>query len=339
MDDRKIKILNSIIKSYIDSKEPVGSRSLSKNSNIGISAATIRNEMSDLEDLGYLKKLHTSSGRVPSNSGYRHYVDALLADEIPFERGPQRLFNMQELKESNEFDNVIRNATKMLAAITNYTSFAMLPKQSSVYLKYINIVFLTPKDLVIIYIFNSKEVINDTIRLKSPVDKNTIDLINSLLNSTLVDLTHKDIINMLQTDVYDVLSRKHTVLKEVMPVIEKTIKLNSNARIIFEGVGNVFVYNDESVVGNQEIVNKLKSESLFMNLLSRDMMTHLQVFIGDEIGIDDFERFSIITVTFKNSQGIKGKIGVLGPNSMKYDKIISDIILVNKYINGHIERR
>lgn len=339
MDDRKIKILNSIIKSYIDSKEPVGSRSLSKNPNIGISAATIRNEMSDLEDLGYLKKLHTSSGRVPSNSGYRHYVDSLLSNEIPFERGPQRLFNMQELKESNEFDNIIRNATKMLAAITNYTSFAMLPKQSSIYLKYINIVFLSPKDLVIIYIFNSKEVINDTIRLKSPVDKNTIDLINSLLNSTLIDLTHKDIINMLQTDIYEVLSMKHNILNEIIPIISKTIKTNSNARIIFEGVGNVFVYNDESVVGNQEIVNKLKNENVFMNLLSRDMLTDLQIFIGDEIGIEYFEGFSIITVIFRNSQGIKGKIGVLGPNSMKYDKIISDIILVNKYINGHIERR
>lgn len=339
MDDRKIKILNSIIKSYIDSKEPVGSRSLSKNSNIGVSAATIRNEMSDLEDLGYLEKLHTSSGRIPSNLGYRLYVDALLSDEIPFERGPQRLFNMQQLKESNEFDNVIRNATKMLASITNYTTFAMLPKQSNIFLKYINVVFLSPKDLVIIYIFNSKEVINDTIRLKSPVDKNTVDLINSLLNSTLVDLTHKNIIDMLHTDVYDVLSQRHAVLNEIIPKIEKTISDNSNARMIFEGVGNIFVYNDDTVENNQNIVNDLKDETLFMDLLSNDMMTDLQVYIGDEIRVKAFDKFSIITLTFRSSQGVKGKIGVLGPNSMKYDKIISDIILVNKYINGHIERR
>lgn len=339
MDDRKIKILNSIIKSYIDSKEPVGSRLLSKDSNIGVSAATIRNEMSDLEELGYLEKLHTSSGRIPSNSGYRQYVDALLSDEIPFELGPRQIFDMSNMKDSSEFDNVIRNATKMLSAITNYTALAMLPEMSKIYLKYINVVFLGPKDLVIIYIYNSKEVISDSIRLKSPVDKNTIDLINSLLTSTLLDLNHKNMIEALHSQVYEVLRERHSVLNEIIPVIEKTTFENSQARMIYEGLGNLFVYNNDLIENNQNLLNFIKEDNPLLEVLSDNMDTDLQVYIGDELGIKEFEKFSVITITFRNSDGIKGKLGVLGPNSMKYDKVIADLVLVSKYINGYIERR
>lgn len=339
MDDRKVKILNSIIRSYIDSKEPVGSRSLSKNSDIGVSAATIRNDMSDLEDLGYLEKVHTSSGRIPSNSGYRLYVDALLSDRIPFDIGPRQLFDMRRIKESNEFDNVITNATKMLAAITNYTSLALLPEMEKIYLKYINIVFLSPKDLVIIYIYNSKEVVSDSIRLKNSVDKNTIDLINSLLNTTLIDLNHNEVIENLHSQVYEVLKERHTVLNEIIPVIEKTSIEKANARIILEGLGNIFVYNEDDISNNQNLINYLKDDNPLLDVLSDNMDTDLQVYIGEEIGIDKLDKFSIVTVTFRNKDGITGKIGVLGPNSMKYDKVISDLMLISEYINGYIERR
>lgn len=339
MDERKIKILNSIIKSYTESKEPIGSRSLSKSGEIGVSAATIRNEMSDLEELGYLTKVHASSGRVPSNSGYRLYVDALLSDEIPFDIGPQQLFDMRTIDESSEFENVITNAAKILSAITNYTAFAMLPELKNLILKYINIVYLSPKDLVIVYIYNSKEVRSDTIRLKGSVDRTTVDLINSLLNSTLLNLNQTEVLENLQSNIYEILSQKHTVLNEIIPVIEKTTKIVSNPRMIFEGIGNIFVYNQGDIDNNGNIVNLLKDDNLLIDLLSYDLDSGLQVFIGEEIGIEELNNFSIITVVFKNSQGIKGKLGILGPNSMKYEKIISDLILMSKYINGHIERR
>lgn len=339
MDQRKVKILNSIIKSYIESKEPVGSRSLSKDSDIGVSAATIRNEMSDLEELGYLEKLHSSSGRIPSNRGYRLYVDALLSNEIPFEIGPKRLFNMDNFKDTSELDNVIRNATKMLAYNTGYTGLAMIPEMNKIYLKYINIVALTPRDLVIIYIYNSKEVINDSIRLRNPVDNGTVDLINSLLNSTLLDKNYGGISEALNSNVYDILRQKHHALNEIVSVIANTTKENSKAKIVFEGLSNMFLYNDDTIENNQNLINYLKTEDSLMDLLADNMDSDLQVYIGDEIGIEEFDNFSIITMTFRNHEGIKGKIGVLGPNNMRYDKVIADIVLINKYINGHIERR
>lgn len=339
MDDRKIKILNSIIKSYIESNEPVGSRVLSKNSDLGVSAATIRNEMSDLEDLGYLEKLHTSSGRIPSNDGYRLYVNALLSDKISFNAGPKRLFNMNDIKESSEFDIVIRNAIKMLSSITNYTALAMIPEMKKVYLKYINIVHLSPRDLVVIYIYNSKEVISDSIRLKSPVDKNTIDLINSLFNSTLLDKNKEEILEELKSSTYEILRKHHNALDEIIPIIEKTTEDNAKSRIIFEGLSNIFLYNRQSVEENQKLINQLKNQGALIDKLKEDVETDLQVYIGNEIGIDELKNFSMITMTFKNSDGIKGKIGVIGPNNMKYEKVLSDLVLISQYVNGHIERR
>lgn len=339
MDDRKIKILNTIIRSYIDSKAPVGSRHLSKNSDIGVSAATIRNEMSDLEELGYLEKLHTSSGRVPSNEGYRLYVDALLSDKIPIKRGPKRLFDMSGMKQSLEFDTVIRNATQMLSTITDYTALALIPEMEKVYLKYINVVYMGPRDLVIIYIYNSKEVISDSIRLKNPIDSKSLDLINSLLNSTLLHKNREQILEELKTSPYEVLRDQHHALDEIVPVIENTTRENSKAKVIFKGLDNIYTYNDESVEKNHQLINYLKTENPLLDVLSDNMDTDLQVYIGEEIGIEEFNKFAIITMTFANREGVKGKIGILGPNSMHYDKVLADLYLISRYINGHIEGR
>lgn len=338
MDDRKIKILNSIIRSYIESKEPVGSRSLSKDFDIGVSAATIRNEMSDLEDLGYLEKLHSSSGRIPSNRGYRLYVDSLLSDLIPFRNTGNQIFDMRKLKESNDFENIISNAIKMLSAITNYTALALIPEMKNVILKYINVVMLTPRDLAIIYIYNSKAVNSDIIRLKTPATQEMIELINSILTSTLIDLNHKEIIEMLHSSAYKVLCKQHNLLGAILPAIEKTNYDNSQSRLIYEGLGNIYIYNNDSLESNHELINYIREENPLLEVLSSNMESDLQIYIGEEIGIERFQNFSVITMTFRNNEGVKGKIGIIGPNSMKYDKVLSDILLINKYISGHIEK-
>lgn len=338
MDDRKIKILNSIISSYLDSKEPVGSRSLSKDFDIGFSAATIRNEMSDLEDLGYLQKIHSSSGRIPSNRGYRLYVDSLLSDDIPFRNTSNQLFDMRKLKESNDFENIIKNATKILSAVTNYTSIALVPELEDIYLKYINVVMLSPRDLAIIYIYNSKEVYHDILKLKTPVYEETIKIVNSILSSTLIDLNCKQILEMLQSSVYRVLKLQHHVLNEIIPFISKMNISKSEPKIIYEGLGNIYTFNKESIESNNKLINFIKDDSSILELLSKNMDTNLQVYIGEEIGLELLNNFSIVTMTFRNKDGVNGKIGILGPNSMKYDKVISDIFLVSRYINGHIEK-
>lgn len=339
MDERKIKILNTIIKSYIDSKEPVGSRALSKLPEIGVSAATIRNEMADLEELGYLEKLHTSSGRIPSNEAYRQYVDAILTNKIPIKHRPVSIYDMSNMSQSEALDTIIGNAIKMLADISGYTALALLPEMTDVYLKYINIVYLSPKELVIIYIYNSKEVISDSIRLKQSIDRHTLDLVNSLLNSSLINKKRSEILEELHSTTYEVLRRQHTVLDEIIPVIEKTTSFYSEDKVLYEGLDNIYTYNKDSVENNLDLINYLKTDNSLMEILTANMDSDLQVYIGEEIGIEEFKEFSIITMTFTNGKGVKGKIGILGPNSMTYDKVLADLTLINRYINGHIERR
>lgn len=338
MDERKLKILNSIIKSYIESAEPVGSRTLSKDEQIGVSAATIRNEMSDLEELGYLEKVHSSSGRIPSNRAYRLYVNALLADQIPFRKKVPELFDMRRIEESNEFENIISNATTMLSAITNYTAVGLVPGMADVYLKHIDVVYLTPRDLVINYIYNSKAVKNDVVRLKIPTSFEKIDIVNRVLKSTLVDMRLEDIIDIVHTDMYKILAAQHEVLHEIIPIIERTTRDGLEAKVIYEGLGNLYIFNDVTLEENQELIRYLKDENPLKELLASNMETDLQIYIGEEIGIKDLVQHSIITATYRNMEGLKGKIGVIGPNRMDYEKVISDLAIVTKYINGNINR-
>lgn len=336
MDERKLKILNSIIKSYTESKEPVGSRALSKDREIGVSAATIRNEMSDLEDLGYLVKVHSSSGRVPSDRGYRLYVDALLSDKVPFRMPKNELFDTRRLEKSNEFDSIMSNATKILSAITNYTAMAIMPESADLVLKYINVVMLSPRDLALIYIYNSKSVRHDVIRLHSPVNMEIVNLINSILNSSLINLNPKDILLELQSNMFEVLRSQNSCLDFILPYIESEVSKMAQDHIIYEGLGNIYRYNDLDINQNRELVDFIQDEQPLLELLSKDSREDLQILIGDEIGIEEFRNFSIISMTFANDRGLKGKLAVIGPMAMEYDKVISDLLIVTRYIKGSI---
>lgn len=336
MDERKLKILNSIIKSYTESKEPVGSRTLSKDEDIGVSAATIRNEMSDLEELGYLVKVHSSSGRVPSDRGYRLYVNALLSDKVPFRAPQNELFDTSRLERSNEFDSIISNATKILSAVTNYTAVAVMPESNDLVLKYIDVVMLSTRDLVILYIYNSKSVKHDVVRLHSPVNLEKVNLINSILNSSLINLNPKEIIEKLDSNMFKVLRAQNSTLDFLIPRIESEVSKMARDNIIYEGLGNIYRYNDLDIIQNRRLIDFIEDEEPLLELLTKDCQEDLQILIGEEIGIEEFKEFSIISMTFKNDRGLKGRLAVIGPMAMEYDKVISDLLVVIRYIKGSI---
>ena len=312
---------------------------MSKDGDIGVSAATIRNEMSDLEDLGYLVKVHSSSGRIPSNRGYRLYVDALLSDEIPFRLKTNELFDTRRLERSNELDSIISNATKILSAITNYTAVAVIPELDDLFLKYINVIMLSPRDLAVIYIYNSKSVKHDVIRLRSPVNVDMVNLINSILNSSLIDLNPREILEKLESGMFSVLRRENATLDYLIPFIEDRVSEMARANIIYEGLGNIYKYNDLGFSENQELIEYIKNEDPLIDILSSDKGRDLQIFIGEELGIEGFENLSMITMSFRNEKGIRAKLGVIGPTAMEYDKVISDLLIATRYITASIEKK
>ena len=336
MDDRKLKILNSIIKSYTESKEPVGSRTLSKETDIGVSAATIRNDMSDLEDLGYLVKVHSSSGRIPSNRGYRLYVDALLSDKVPFRNTGNELIDASRLNKSSEFDSIISNATKILSAVTNYTAVAVIPESKNLLLKYVNVVMLGPRDLVIMYIYNTRSVRHEAIRLHTPVSLEKVNLINSILNSSLINLNPEEIIGKLHSNMFEVLRLENQLLDFLIPRIEEEVWKMGQPKTIYEGLGNIYKYNDLDIDSNRELIDYIIKDNPMLEILSRDDRQGLQIYIGEEIGIEEFNDLSIISMTFNNSEGFRGKLAVIGPVVMEYDKVISDLLLIGRYIMNSV---
>lgn len=339
MDERKLRILNAIIKSYTESKEPVGSRTLSKDSSIGVSAATIRNEMSDLEDLGYLVKVHSSSGRVPSSRGYRLYVDALLSDQVPFRRPKNELVDPRGLEYNNEFESIISNGIKMLSAITNYAAFAVMPQSEVTQLQYINVVMLNPRELAVIYIYNTKEVRHQIINLHTPVNQEVVSLINRIFNATLLESHPAEILDILDSHMYHILMENNQTLSFIVPQIEAQVEKLVDRRMLSEGLGNIYRFNQASLEENERIINFINDQGQMQAILCDQSAEDLQIRIGEEIGIEEFNNFSIVSMTFKNESGHKGRIAVLGPVAMAYDKVISDILIVTRYINNSISRK
>ena len=260
LTERKLKILQAIVGDFIYSAEPVGSRTISRKYDMGVSAATIRNEMSDLEDMGFLTHPHTSAGRIPSDKAYRLYVNSLMKKyELP-EKEKQAI--EKEISENmTELDKTIQHASNLLSRLTNLTAFAMTPNQDENKLKYVNILPVDERTVVLMIVAESGKVTNTAVRLKSQYDPKTLELLSKVLTHnyrgrSLSSILTLDIIKDLESDIVSM----GKVAENIIPSFISTLENMLNVDLYIDGLENIFSipeYND---------INKAK---VFMNMVSR----------------------------------------------------------------------
>ena len=260
LTERKLKILQAIVGDFIYSAEPVGSRTISRKYDMGVSAATIRNEMSDLEDMGFLTHPHTSAGRIPSDKAYRLYVNSLMKKyELP-EKEKQAI--EKEISENmTELDKTIQHASNLLSRLTNLTAFAMTPNQDENKLKYVNILPVDERTVVLMIVAESGKVTNTAVRLKSQYDPKTLELLSKVLTHnyrgrSLSSILTLDIIKDLESDIVSI----GKVAENIIPSFISTLENMLNVDLYIDGLENIFSipeYND---------INKAK---VFMNMVSR----------------------------------------------------------------------
>ena len=189
LDDRKLEILKAVIKNYLETGEPVGSRTISKFSELKLSSATIRNEMSDLEDMGYLVKPHTSAGRIPSDDAYRLYVDSLMQTKIKEEKSLKK----DLIEKSDKLETLLQQVANLLAMNTNYTTVVSAPKYESNNIKFIQLSEIDEENLLIVVVLEKNAVKNTIIRLDEAVEKSLLLKLNIMLNSFLAGLNMKEL--------------------------------------------------------------------------------------------------------------------------------------------------
>lgn len=332
LNERKLKILQAIITDFIVSAEPVGSRTLSRRYGMGISPATIRNEMADLEEMGFLTHPHTSAGRVPSTKAYRLYVDDLMERHELSQAEKERISKSLNSKVI-EFNKTVEHAAKLLSELTNLASFAVTPSQHEDVLKYVNIIPVDHGSVVLVLVAESGKSTNTVLEPKVPYKDDQLELLAKVLTynykgKRLSDILTMDIIKNFESDM-EAMSR---LTDSIMPRFMGTLENMLDGELYLDGLLNIFnmpEYNDiERAKFFLEMVNKKDFSQVLINRDKGVMIT-----IGEENIDETLKDCSLITATYKIDGKLVGKLGVIGPTRMQYNQITSVIEYMSDHLN------
>ncbi|MDO4661672.1 MAG: heat-inducible transcriptional repressor HrcA [Tissierellia bacterium] len=333
-DDRKIVILYSVINTYITDGKPVGSKSLAKEYNLNISPATIRNEMSLLEKMGYLEKEHTSSGRFPSDRGYRIYVNDILNNDLKSDSNKE----FEKVKEY--FDDrkksaqiAIETATKALSEMTNFVSIGLYTNANVTKLISLELVSISKNDIILISVYDNSMVLDEMIHIDNPIEYDDIYYLNRIIKEILIDCDVADIKEKLRERLKDNLNTYLELLDILDEKIEVKKDLGSNSRVYVEGLSNIFNYKEFSNVEvASEIIKFFDGKENIKDLLEK-IKKPFVIRIGEENKESELKNTTLIASDFSFDKNFSGKIAVIGPTRMQYRKVISDIQLVSFLLN------
>ena len=333
MDERKKKILQAVIDEYVNTAEPVSSAALVEKYGLNYSSATVRNELAELEKSGYLDKTHTSSGRVPSEKGYRFYVDELIKeDDISLEE--MKYIQSKLSTKVNEIEDLAKIATSTLSEITHYTTVAIGPKVETQLIEEIKFVLLGTRMLMVVIVTDSGLVKETIIKYDEDITQSQVETLNNLFNSKLKGKPLSKIDKPMEEYILSEINYSIDVIK---PIIDQINKIVDEAETIYlEGANKAFDLPEfKSLELAKNFVNVLDEKEVMLDILDSGMAKDINVYIGDENDKEELKDFSV--VTFKHSIGDKelGTIGIIGPKRMNYSKVIS----VMKYISKKISEQ
>lgn len=336
LDERKVKILDAIIRNYLATGEPVGSRTISKYTDLNLSSATIRNEMADLEEMGYIVQPHTSAGRIPSDKGYRLYVDHLMEEK------DREISEMKDfvIEKTEKMEKVLKQAAKLLASNTNYATLVSAPAYSKNKIKFIQLSVVSDTQLLAVIVMNSNVVKNQMIDISEPLDNETVLKLNILLNTSLNGLS-LDEINLGTIALLKEQAGIHSeIVSHVLDTLVQTISETEDLQIYTSGATNILKYpelSDSDSVSSllstfeeKEELQSLVTESLSDN----ENETGIQVYIGNETPVQTMKDCSVVTAVYDLGEGVKGTIGIIGPKRMDYEKVMDNLKTLKSQLDG-----
>ncbi len=331
LEERKKKVLQAIVEEYINTAEPVSSNAITNNYGLNFSSATIRNEMAELEKNGFLDKPHTSSGRVPSEKGYRYYVDELLKDDNISLEEIKYISSKLETK-VNEIEELTQITANTISEITHYTAVSIGPKPATQIIEEIKFILLGSRMLMAVIMTDTGMIRETIIKFDEDINQKQVDTINYMFNNKLRGQSIEIINRPFEEYLFDEMKYSVKVIKPIVEQIKKV--LIEDEKIYLEGANKAFElpeFNSLEVAKN--FVNVLDTKEIVADMLNSGIAKDINVYIGKENEKEELKDFSI--VTFKHKVGNKdlGTIGIIGPKRMNYSKVIS----VMKYINKKLK--
>ena len=322
LDERKYMILQAIIDDYITTAMPVGSRTISRKAGVSVSPATIRNEMSDLEELGYLDQPHTSAGRVPSVKAYRFYVDHLIKSvrlsNVEAERMHEHLN-----QRSSQVESVIRSAANVLSDATQYTSIIVAPKLGSLRIKHIQLVPVAEKTALMVIVTNAGIVKDAAISIPEGLDADHLYAISRMLTEKLADKPLEAVRQTFAELLRDAEINRR-LLGEALNVIERKLEAGDSTDIVIGGSANLLAYPEYHDVGKaKSFLAALESRETIRKLVTRDGSMEINIRIGPENGVPELSDCSVVTAHYAVGDTSGGTLGIIGPIRMNYNRVIS----------------
>ena len=311
LDDRKKRVLQAIVEEYINTAEPVSSNALTNNYGLNYSSATIRNEMADLEKKGYLDKTHTSSGRIPSEKGYRYYVDELINDNDISLEEIKYISSKLETK-VNEIEDLTKLTATTISEVTHYTTLSIGPKNDEQLIEEIKFVQLGSRMIMAVILTDTGLVKETIIKFDEDITQKQVETVNYMFNQKLKGKSLETIKGPLEEYLFDEMNYSVNVIR---PIIEQIKKVLAEVA--------------------KNFVNVLDTKELMEDMLNSGFAQDINVYIGNENEKDELKDFSI--VTFKHKVGNKdlGTIGIIGPKRMDYSKVISVMKYISKKLNDN----
>ncbi len=333
LTERKLRILEAIIRDYIESAEPVGSRSLSKKYELGVSPATIRNEMSDLEEMGFIQQPHTSAGRIPSDKGYRLYVDKLMEIKQTANKNRVRI-RSDILKKYGELEQLLEYTSRVLSEFTQYTSIVLAPQVKKSRLKQIQLARLSDETMLAIFITNTGLIQNPIFKIPADMKHEEIEKISNFLNEEFAGSTLEEIEVRMADNLKKELAKFHNTVYALLPEMFKALEQVSDVTLYLSGTTNIFNFPEfNDLAKARSFLNLLEERKTISELISRQDSDYLNVSIGTENKIQEAKECSIVTTTYSLDQQTVGQLSIIGPTRMDYDRVMSVLSQVSKMMN------
>lgn len=340
LDERKVKILDAIIRNYLETGEPVGSRTISKYTDLNLSSATIRNEMADLEEMGYILQPHTSAGRIPSDKGYRFYVDHLMKEK------DREVTEMKEfvIEKTQKMEKVLKQVAKLLANNTNYATMISAPAYHHNKVKFIQLSHIDDHQILAVVVMNNNIVKNQVIQVEESLDNETILKLNILLNTALNGLSLQEINLGTISKLKEQAGIHSQVVSDVMDALAQALSENEDLQIYTSGATNILKYPELSASESAtNLLAAFEEKEQLISLVNESLSgdetgTGIQVYIGNETPIQTMKDCSVVTATYELGDGIKGTIGIIGPKRMDYENVMDNLKTLRNQLDGMLRK-
>lgn len=340
LDDRKRKILRAIIDDYIDTAEPIGSRTIARKHELGLSSATIRNEMADLEEMGYLEQPHTSAGRIPSDKGYRLYVDRLMEIKQMNLEDIETIHKALDMK-INELSQLIRQASIIMSKITKYTSMAITPQMDKSTLKAVQVVPIEPGKALVVVVINTGVAKNILIKIPEQAAPDFIIRLSHTVNEKLSGLTVQQINLPLIREIEREIGFSREIVMPILNGVAECIEQIDHAEVYLDGTTNILNYPEFrdvmkakgflDVLDEKEIVSRL-----LKNTANQEGNGGISIRIGTENPFPEIQDCALVTTTYSVDNIVIGSIGIIGPTRMEYGRVVSSMNYIKQKMNEEI---